>query len=154
VARRRPPQLEDVDAASFLRTVGNAALAHSPGIALDVQARGDLRVAPGEARLLLRGLMRRLLPAGGAGALSLRLDGPVLSIAFVSADAADADAPEALPEAPGAAGVAARSDTGHVPVLLHRLAQRFGWRLEFPSAQQARIVLQPASQTMWTSARA
>jgi signal transduction histidine kinase len=154
VARRRPPQLEDVDASAFLRNAGSVALAHSPGIALHVHAGGDLRVAPGEARLLLRGLLRRLLPAGGAGALSLRLEGPVLSIAFVSADAADTDAAAAPPETPGAAGTAARSDTGHVPVLLHRLAQRLGWRLEFPSAQQARIVLQPASQTMWTSARA
>jgi signal transduction histidine kinase len=154
VARRRPPQLEDVDAASFLRTAGNVALAHAPGVALEVQAAGDLRVAPGEARLLLRGLLRRLLPAGAAGALSLRLEGPVLSIAFASVDASDAGAADALAEVAGAAGIAARSDTGHVPVLLHRLAQRLGWRLEFPSAHRARIVLQPASQTMWTSARA
>jgi signal transduction histidine kinase len=149
IARRRPPQLEDVDAAIFLRSAGGAALVHSPGIALDVQAGGDLRVAPGEARLLLRGLLRRLLPVGGAGTLSLRLDGPVLGIVFAAADAASPP-----PDAPVAAGAPARSDTGQVPVLLHRLAQRLGWRLEFPSAQQARIVFQPASQTMWTSARA
>jgi signal transduction histidine kinase len=155
VARRRPPQLEDVDAAVFLRNTGGIALAHSPGIALRVHADGELRVAPGEARLLLRGLLRRLLPAGGAGTLSLRLDGPVLAIDFTAADAAETSATaSAAPEEPVAAGAPARSDTGHVPVLLHRLAQRLGWRLEFPSAQQARIVLQPASQTMWTSARA
>jgi hypothetical protein len=44
--------------------------------------------------------------------------------------------------------VATRSDTGSVPALLDRLAQRSGWRIEFPQPRRARIVLQPPSHTM------
>jgi signal transduction histidine kinase len=143
VARRRPPQLEDVDAAKFLREAGAAALALSPGVTLAVHAAGSLRLAPREARLLLRGVLRHVLPHGAPGTLSLRLDGDALALSFDAADAESvADAVESLP-------AASRSDTGSVPALLDRLAQRSGWRIEFPQPRRARIVLQPApSQTM------
>ncbi len=144
VARRRPPQAEAVDAGAFLREAGAAALAQSPGIVLDVRAPGTLALAPREARLLLRGVLRRLLPPAAGGTLSLHLDGDVLELAF-GAPAAE--------QAQGT-GAAARSDTGAMPALLDRLAQRLGWRVEFPSAQRARIAFQPPSQTMCTSARA
>lgn len=145
IARRRPPQLEEVDAAGFLREAAGAAIAQSPRVALDVRASGPLRLAPREARLLLRGVLRRLLPHGADGTLRVGLDGDALQLAFEAADPAPADAPIV----PGA-----RSDTGAGPVLLDRLAQRMGWRLEFPAMQRARIALQAPSQTMWTSARA
>lgn len=149
VARRRPPQLEGVDAASFLRDAGAAALALSPGIVLDVHAAGSLRLAPREARLLLRGVLRRVLPHGARGTLSLRLDGDVLALSF------DAAGMEPVAEAVAFAPAATRSDTGSVPALLDRVAQRSGWRIEFPQPRCARIVIQPPpSQTMWTSARA
>jgi hypothetical protein len=143
VARRRSPRLEDVDAAAFLREAGAAALALSPGIVLDVHAAGAMRLAPREARLLLRGVLRRVLPYGVPGTLSLRLDGDALALSFDAADAESvADAVESLP-------AASRSDTGSVPALLDRLAQRSGWRIEFPQPRRARIVLQPApSQIM------
>ena len=142
VARRRPPQLEDVDAAKFLREAGAAALALSPGVTLDVHAAGSLRLAPREARLLLRGVLRHVLPHGAPGTLSLRLDGDALALRF---DAAGAD-PAADPAESTPA--ATRSDTGSVPALLDRLAQRSGWRIEFPQPRRVRIVLQPPSQTM------
>ena len=143
VARRRSPRLEDVDAAAFLREAGAAALALSPGIVLDVHAAGAMRLAPREARLLLRGVLRRVLPHDVPGTLSLRLDGDALALSFDAADAESvADAVESLP-------AASRSDTGSVPALLDRLAQRSGWRIEFPQPRRARIVLQPApSQIM------
>jgi signal transduction histidine kinase len=142
VARRRPPQLEDVDAAKFLREAGAAALALSPGVTLAVHAAGSLRLAPREARLLLRGVLRHVLPHGAPGTLSLRLDGDALALRF---DAAGAD-PAADPAESTPA--ATRSDTGSVPALLDRLAQRSGWRIEFPQPRRARIVLQPPSHTM------
>jgi signal transduction histidine kinase len=142
VARRRPPQLEDVDAAKFLREAGAAALALSPGVTLAVHAAGSLRLAPREARLLLRGVLRHVLPHGAPGTLSLRLDGDALALRF---DAAGAD-PAADPAESTPA--ATRSDTGSVPALLDRLAQRSGWRIEFPQPRGARIVLQPPSHTM------
>ncbi len=142
VARRRPPQLEDVDAAKFLREAGAAALALSPGVTLDVHAAGSLRLAPREARLLLRGVLRHVLPHGAPGTLSLRLDGDALALRFDAAGADPAaDPAESTPAAP-------RSDTGSVPALLDRLAQRSGWRIEFPQPRRVRIVLQPPSQTM------
>jgi signal transduction histidine kinase len=142
VARRRRPQLEEVDAAKFLREAGAAALALSPGIALDVHAAGSLRLAPREARLLLRGVLRHVLPHGAPGTLSLRLDGDVLALRFEAADAEPVAMPvESMP-------AATRSDNGSVPALLDRLAQRSGWRIEFPGPRVARIVLQPPSQIM------
>jgi hypothetical protein len=148
VARRRRPQLEEVDAARFLREAGAAALGLSPGIALDVHAAGSLRLAPREARLLLRGVLRHVLPHGAPGALSLRLDGDVLALRFEAADAEPVAMPvESMP-------AATRSDNGSVPALLDRLAQRSGWRIEFPGPRIARIVLQPPSQIMRMSARA
>jgi hypothetical protein len=142
VARRRSPQLEDVDAAAFIREAGAAALALSPGIALDVHAAGSMRLAPREARLLLRGVLRHVLPHGVPGTLWLRLDGDALALSFDAADAEPvANAAESLP-------AATRSDTGSVPALLDRLAQRCGWRIEFPQPHRARIVLQPPSQIM------
>ena len=149
VARRRPPQLETVDAATFLRDAGTAALAQCQGVALDVRADGMLPLARREARLLLRGVLRHLLPHAAAGTLWLRLDGDALVLGF--------DAAGETAAAPGDAADAAageRSDTGKVPVLLDRLAQRLGWRVGFPAPRRARIALQPPSQTMWTSARA
>lgn len=157
VARRRPPRLDPVEAAAFLHDVGAAALAQSPGIALDVRAAGTLALASREARLLLRGVLRRLLPPSGAGTLSMRLDGDTLALAFETAGDAQAGTAAALGHgtvATAAADDAARSDTGAMPALLERLALRLGWRVEFPTAQRARIALQPPSQTMWTSARA
>jgi signal transduction histidine kinase len=142
VARRRPPQLEDVDAAKFLREAGAAALALSPGVTLAVHAAGSLRLAPREARLLLRGVLRHVLPHGAPGTLSLRLDGDALALRFEAAGADPAaDPAESTP-------AATRSDTGSVPALLDRLAQRSGWRIEFPQPRRARIVLQPPSQIM------
>jgi signal transduction histidine kinase len=142
VARRRPPQLEDVDAAKVLREAGAAALALSPGVTLAVHAAGSLRLAPREARLLLRGVLRHVLPHGAPGTLSLRLDGDALALRFEAAGADPAaDPAESTP-------AATRSDTGSVPALLDRLAQRSGWRIEFPQPRRARIVLQPPSHTM------
>jgi hypothetical protein len=72
----------------------------------------------------------------------LRLDGDALALSFDAADAEPvANAAESLP-------AATRSDTGSVPALLDRLAQRCGWRIEFPQPHRARIVLQPPSQIM------
>lgn len=141
IARRRPPQREAVEAAAFLHDAGAAALALAPGVALDVRAAGALQLAPGEARLLLRGVLRRVIPHGIAGTLSLRREGDVLALSFDAADAAPAT------EAADAA-VGGRSDTGSVPLLLDRLAQRLGWRLDFPAPRRARIALQPPSQIM------
>lgn len=151
VARRRPPRRDTVDAAAFLHDVGAAALAQSPGIALDVRAAGMLALSTREARLLLRGVLRRLLPPAGAGMLSMHLDGDVLALEF---DAAAETSHGAGTADMGVAGDATRSDTGAMPALLDRLAQRLGWHVGFPSAHRARIALQPPSQTMWTSARA
>lgn len=142
VARRRPPHLEDVDAATFLREAGAAALALSSGIALDVDAAGSLRLAPREARLLLRGVLRHVLPHRAPGTLSLRLDGDALALWFNAAGVdPEADVTASMP-------AATRSDAGSVPALLDRLAQRCGWRIEFPQPHRARIVLQPPSQIM------
>jgi signal transduction histidine kinase len=148
VARHRPPQPEAVDAATFLGDAGRMALAQSPGIGLEVRATGTLQLAPREARLLLRGLLRRLLPHTALGTLSLELEGDLLAIAFDADDAAMPPATAPAAAAMPSTGPGGRSDTGNVPVLLDRLAQRLGWAIGFPAPNRARIALQPPSQTM------
>lgn len=148
VARHRAPQPEAVDAAAFLRDAGRMALAQRPGTGLEVRATGTLQLAPREARLLLRGLLRRLLPHAAAGTLSLDLEGDVLAIAFDADDAATPTATATDSAATPSTTPGGRSDTGNVPVLLDRLAQRLGWAIGFPAPNRARIVLQPPSQTM------
>lgn len=131
IARRMPLHPEPVDAAAFLHEAASAVAQSHPGLAWQVEARGELRLPRREALLLLRGLSRRLLQPSVAGTLALRLDGPTLDLAFradEAGSATDAETPR-------------RSDTGRAIALLDRLAQRLGWMLEVLSPTHIRIGL-------------
>lgn len=125
-ARRKPLQVEAVEAASLLREAADAALAGRPGIVAVVRADGRVQTAPREALLLIAGLARKLVQPQAAGRLQLVLDGDCLRLCMDGAEDA----------APGGM----RADTGTGSALLDRLALRLGWRVAFEAP--ARIVLQ------------
>lgn len=129
VARRRPLQIESVDATRLLREAADVALAGRPGIEARIEADGALQVASREAVLLVAGLARGLVQARAEGLLHLVLgrDGIVLR---VQPDAAAGDAPAAL-----------RADTGTGSALLDRLAARLGWQVAFDAPGQVSIRL-------------
>ena len=115
-ARRKPLQPERVDAAQLLRDAAGMALTGKPGIAVRIEADGELQVAAREAFLLIAGLARTLVQARNDGALHLALDAGQL---LLQVEPAQADAHAA----------SMRADTGTGSALLDRLADRLGWRV-------------------------
>ena len=117
LARRTPLQLESVDAAAFLQEVAGSLASADRPCAIAIDAQGTLHLPRREALLLLRGLLRRMVVPGTQGSLTLRQRDQRIHIRM---DNEDADA----------ARSARRSDTGRAAVLVDRLAQRMGWRIE------------------------
>lgn len=116
IARRRPVQAESVDAAAFLREAAETVFQGRPGVAIEVDAAGPVRIPRREASLLLRGVLRWLAGSTGEGIVSLQRVGDELEVAFTGSD--------------GHAGPGGkRSDSGEVPSLTRRLAQHLGWEL-------------------------
>jgi signal transduction histidine kinase len=117
LARRTPLRVETVDAAAFLREVaGSLATADRP-CAIAIDAQGTLQLPRREAQLLLRGLLRRLAVLGTQGNLTLHQRDQRIDIRMEIDDAETTRSTQ-------------RSDTGRAAVLVDRLAQRLGWRIE------------------------
>jgi signal transduction histidine kinase len=117
LARRTPLRVETVDASAFLHEVaGSLATADRP-CAIAIDAQGTLQLPRREAQLLLRGLLRRIAAPGTQASLALRQRDQRIDIRV---DAGETDAGRS----------AQRSDTGRAAVLIDRLAQRLGWRIE------------------------
>ncbi|TKR29621.1 HAMP domain-containing protein [Luteimonas gilva] len=122
LARRREPVPEVLDARELLQeavSASAAADAQAPPVSID--AAGSLRLPRHESLLLLRGLIRRILPPEEPGRLAMRLDGAELSLAFVG---------EGARPAPVAAPPSQRGDRGYALTLTGRLAERLGWHWE------------------------
>lgn len=118
MARRTPLHPEAVEAGAFLHEAATSLATADRPCALDIDAEGSLHLPRREARLLLRGLLRRLIVPGAQGSLTLHQRGQRIEIAFEAEDG-------------GPHGRAsARSDTGRTAVLVDRLAQRLGWQVE------------------------
>ena len=88
---------------------------------IDVDAAGDLILPQREGALVLRGVLRRILPPDPVGRLSLRARAARIEIEFV----ADGDSAGEIESTP-----AERSDRGLGLTLVGRLAQRIGWSME------------------------
>lgn len=127
-ARRKPLQLEPVDAAQLLRDAAEMALAGKPGMTASIDADGPLHVAPREAVLLLAGLARQLVQPQAEGVLHLALEPGAIVLSLPA-------------HAPGEAPAAQRADIGTGSALLDRLAARLGWRVAFETPGQATIRL-------------
>ena len=128
-ARRRPLQVETLEAAPLLREAADIALAGKPGIAVQVDAVGDLSTAPREAVLLIAGLARKLAQPRTEGTLRLARVQDRIILAMSPEDAG------------GDATLATRADTGTGSALLDRLAARLGWRVAFDAPAQTLIRL-------------
>lgn len=124
-ARRKPLQVEPVDAAQLLRDAADMALAGKPGMTASIEADGQLHVAPREALLLLAGLARKLAQSRDEGTMHLQRqhDRIVLWMAPEETDAT----------------IAPRADTGTGSALLDRLATRLGWQLAFDAPGRVSI---------------
>lgn len=95
--------------------------AHAQRIWFDIDAIGTMHVPEREAVLILRGIIRRMLPAAASGRLALRFAQGQLQLDF-------SDEPDkVLPSEPLAGP---RSDRGLGLTLIGRLAARLGWRIE------------------------
>ncbi|MEO6365711.1 MAG: HAMP domain-containing sensor histidine kinase [Luteimonas sp.] len=122
LARRREPLIETVAADSLLRGVAAAlqeAGAH-PHLQIDIEASGAWRVPTRESLLVLRGVLRQLLPSDSHGRLLLRGEGDLLEMSYVAAEGSE----------PPARPVPQRSDNGLAVTLLGRLADALEWRFE------------------------
>lgn len=117
LARRTPLQHETVDAAAFLQEVAGSLATTDRPCAIAIDAQGTLHLPRREAQLLLRGLLRRMVVPGTQGSLALHQRDHRIDIRMDN-DGADTTLD------------AQRSDTGRAAVLVDRLAQRLGWRIE------------------------
>lgn len=122
VARRRPLQFDEVDAAAFLReAIAPLQAPEATASPIDIVATGSLRVPHRETLLLLRHVIDKLgWPASGT-MLSMRLDGRTLEIATRARD------DNATP---------LRSDSGGAGALAQRLATQLGWRFLHASPER------------------
>lgn len=127
-ARRKPLQIESVDAAKLLRDAAGMALAGKPGIAVHIEADGELQAAPSEAVLLIAGLARKLVQSRTVGTLRLASASQNLLLRIEPEQAESAEA-------------SMRADTGTGSALLDRLAARLGWRLDFDAPSRISIRL-------------
>lgn len=116
IARRTPLQPESMDAGAFLREATASALPGRGQVSMEIDAAGDIEVARREATLLLRGVLRRLCGTAGTGTATLRLRGRDLALSFRG------DSDHAM--TPGRT-----SDSGQMPAMTLRLAQRLGWEV-------------------------
>ena len=136
VARRRPLQFDEVDAAAFLReAIAPLQAPEATASPIDIVATGSLRVPQRETLLLLRHTIGKLgWPASGT-MLSMRLDGRTLEIATHARD------DNAMP---------LRSDSGGAGALAQRLATQLDWRLLHASPERIAFEL-PADARIHTT---
>jgi len=141
LGRRRDPVTETVQVRTLLRDAA-AALQEggaNPDLDIAIDASGEWRVPQREALLVLRGVLRHLVPVEGRGRLSLRGERTLLEMSYMAADESHALAPH-TPQ---------RSDSGLPVTLLGRLAATLDWRFEEQtfdtSARRVRIRLPEAA---------
>lgn len=123
LARRRQLQMETVDAQSLLREAACASASAEADAAMrvriEVVAAGHLTLPRHESLLLLRSLIRRILPPDVPGILRLRLQESSIALAFIA---------DGGVTAPHRAVHMQRSDRGFGLTLTARLAERLGWQ--------------------------
>ena len=123
LARRREPVPEVLDAHDLLQEAASASASADADASplVSIEATGSLRLPRHVSLLLLRSLIRRILPPEEEGELVLRLNGSELALAFVA---------EGAHPAPIRATANQRSDRGYALTLTGRLADRLGWHWE------------------------
>ncbi len=128
-ARRVPLTTEVIPAEPFLRAAAEDALVGKPEIILVLSAEGDLFAPRAEARLLVAGLIQRLLHAHLRGRLLAQVDSEGLLLTVEGSDSYETNTQNVTP----------RADTGSGSALFDRLARRLGWQVEISQGTQIRI---------------
>ena len=134
LARRREPQLETIDARTLLHEAATAITATGGdirSIRVEIQAEGRLRLPPREGLLLLRGVLRSLLPPVANGTLSM-MQGTLLELEFTGSTSTQSMRTWPRME---------RSDRGHGLTLMEQLAERLDWAIEDPGTDVLRLRL-------------
>lgn len=132
LVRRREPEPACGDAAALLR----AAAEDFPAARAVIETADAPPLPEREAALVVRGILRRLVPPETAGRLQLRADAGALDFAFECDGARDDDGGEVSPS---------RSDRGLGLTLTGRLAARLGWRIE-ERGSHVRVWLAPPAR--------
>ena len=134
LARRRVGPFESVDLEEWLtRSLGGLDPVKDGALRLSVSGAPQRRELPTrEAELVLRGVVRQLVPAGACGSLSVNAGDCALELRFVD-DAAHAGA--AMSPSPGS------SDRRFGMTLIGRLAAQIGWQLDDSGADEQRVVI-------------
>jgi signal transduction histidine kinase len=123
LARRRVYSSENIDCLALLRACAPDQSSLATALRVDVQASGSVLAPMHEAALVLRGVLRRLLPPDASGELRLRGDADTIQIEFLPR-AANAG------PMPPATAIATASDNGFGLTLIGRLAAQLGWHIE------------------------
>jgi len=134
LARRRVYTSESIDCLSLLRACAPDQSSLTKALRVDVQARGSVLAPLHEAALVLRGVLRRLLPPEAAGDLRLHADAGAIHIEFLpDAAVTAAVSPRAAPSS--------SSDSGFGLTLIGRLAAHLGWHIvELESSAQRKAL--------------
>lgn len=130
LARRRPLQPERVDMNELLQESARSlhdSATRTLRIAVETAAQ---QLPREETRLVLGGLLRRLVPPGSGGELRLGAGADFLELHYAQAGAGG-----------GAGASTGRGDSGLVPALVRRLIERLGWTLtEIDGAEGSRTL--------------
>lgn len=119
LARRREMQMETIDARALLLEAASASVGPGTAVRVEIEAAGTLLLPRRESLLLLRSVIRRLLPPDVPGLLRLRLQGSAVEFGFAPDDGLPSSRDTQPPQ---------RSDRGFGLTLTARLAERMGWR--------------------------
>jgi signal transduction histidine kinase len=119
LARRREMQMETMDARTLLAEAASASTGAGTAVRVEIEAAGRLLLPRRESLLLLRSVIRRLLPPDVPGLLQLRLQGSTVEFGFAPDDGSPSSRDTQSPQ---------RSDRGFGLTLTARLAERMGWR--------------------------
>lgn len=132
LARHRVDSAEPLELRGWLLSClgGVAPIAEGTvSVALD-GASVDVKLPPGDATLIVRGVLRRLLPPGVPGTLHISVSDSIISFVF---DADDTQRPGSQGPRP------ASSDRRLGLTLVGRLADRIGWEIDDSSAASGAV---------------
>lgn len=128
LARRRAPDLEALDAVALLREASAPIAANTTALPLhiDIEATGTVQLSRRESLLLLRSVIRRVLPPDVPGRLALQLRDHSVFVTFSAAEGSPMSPSAISPSMPMGAE---RSDQGLGLTLAGRLAGQLGWQI-------------------------
>lgn len=143
LARRQVGPVEQIDSARWLRETTHEALRrHAPGVEISVNAPENLFVSPPDARLVLRAILRHLVPPGSRGTLQATVCSNDLTLHFIG------EPVPATSAAPRPNSV--RGDLSLGVSLISKLARAQGWSIDESRRHEGHVrlvLLSPPART-------